>query len=98
MEFEKMSLEELEKYMMPELDLLCKELENSGIIFECQCPKICSNVCKRYCEKLIELFTRGTELEIESGYDNKKTFCFVFYDRDRFSREQALIELRKSCP
>lgn len=79
----------LELYLSDNLEEMCNELYNNGIIFEYQFEKLISMVCKNNAHEIVELLSKRTELEIRYGYDNQ-TNNFMFYDENRYTMKEAI--------
>lgn len=79
----------LELYLKNDLEEMCNEMYNSGIIYEYQFEKLISMVCKNNANEIVELLSRKTELEVCYGYDSQ-TKNFVFYDENKYNMEEAI--------
>ncbi len=91
MEFDlKKSLgEDLELYVIPDINDICYELILEGIVYEGQFTTLNSMVCKNNAFDLTQLFEKKTGVDVSYGYDNV-TCHFVFYNEDMYSREEAI--------
>lgn len=81
--------ESLELYMSTDLDAICNELSLHGIVYESQFRKLWSMVCKKNAYELTDIFSKKIRRCIWVAYDNY-TCNFVFYDRDKYSNDEAI--------
>lgn len=81
--------DKLELYLNDNLEEMCNELYNNGIIFEYQFERLISMVCKNNAPQIVELLSKRTELEIRYGYDDQ-TKNFMFYDENRYTMKEAI--------
>lgn len=79
----------LELYLNDDLDKMCNELYNHGIIFESQFDKLISMVCKNSSPELVKLLSEKTQLNIRQDFDDQTRY-FLFYDVDRYTRKEAI--------
>lgn len=89
--------ENLETYLNADINSICSELKDKGIVYEHQFSTLWSMVCKHNALELTELFSKRTGLDIFYQYDNV-TCNFVFYDTDVHTRQEAIrksIEYQK---
>lgn len=81
--------DKLELYLSNNLEEMCNELYNNGIIFESQFERLFSMVCKNNADEIVELLSKRTELEICYGYD-EQTKNFMFYDENKYTMKEAI--------
>lgn len=90
--------DKLELYLKDNLEEMCNELYNNGIIFEYQFEKLISMVCKNNAHQIMELLSKRTGLNISYDYDDQ-TKNFLFYNKNRYTRKEAIkksIEYQES--
>ena len=81
--------DKLELYLSDNLEEMCNELYNNGIIFESQFERLFSMVCKNNAHEIVKLLSEKTQLNIRQDYDEQTKNC-LFYDVDRYEREEAI--------
>ena len=64
--------ENLETYLNADINSICSELKDKGIVYEHQFSTLWSMVCKHNALELTELFSKRTGLDIFYQYDNTK--------------------------
>lgn len=82
-------MEELEEYMLPDLDAIHAEFLKNGVIFDGQFKTLSHEVCNNNLMELTDLFFDKMDLDIWYEYDVTSD-GFVFYDTEKYSREEAL--------
>lgn len=76
-------------YLKNDLDMICNELCENGIIYESQFKSLWSMVCKKNAPEIVKLLSEKTGLEIFYDYDDQ-TCNFMFYDENRYTRNEAI--------
>lgn len=79
----------LELYLKDDLEEMCNELYDNGIIYESQFERLISMVCKNNAHEIVELLSKRTELEMRYGYDDQ-TKNFMFFDENRYTMKEAI--------
>lgn len=81
--------DKLELYLKDDLEEMCNELYDNGIIFEHQFDSLISMVCKNNTSEIVKLLSEKTQLNIRQDYDNQTKNC-LFYDLNRYTRKEAI--------
>ena len=81
--------DKLELYLKDNLEEMCNELFNNGIIFEYQFERLISMVCRNNAPGIKKLLSEKTQLNIRQDYDDYSKYC-IFYDENRYTRKEAI--------
>lgn len=81
--------DKLELYLSKDINVICNEFNQNGIVFESQFDSLISMVCKHNSLEMVKLFSRECGLQISYGYD-KETCNFFYYDETKYTMNEAI--------